>query len=80
MDVENTMDIRVELQPDDPVLTDIINISKHDHVSEQEALVRSLKIFYPEVALHMNLCEKNLLKTGLLKKDPLKNVNKGGSK
>ena len=62
MNVEITTKIRVELQNDDPIMMDIINISKHDGVSEQEALTRSLKIFYPEVSLRP---DENFLTQGV---------------
>jgi len=65
MNVETTTDLHVELQPDDPVMMDIMNISKHDNVSELEALTRSLKIFYPEVALRIKPCKKKFSKAGV---------------
>jgi len=77
MNVETKMKLRVELQPDDPVMMDIMNISKHDNVSEQEVLTRSLKIFYPEVALRIKPCEKKLLKRGLDKEGLTEGVKKG---
>ena len=48
MTVKNTTKIQIGLREDDPVMEDIGEISKHDNISEQEAVNRALTIFLPE--------------------------------
>jgi len=57
-------------------MLDIMNISTHDNVSEQDALNYVLKNFYPGASLHLKPCEKNLPRGGLHKEGLFKGVDK----
>ena len=48
MTIKSTTNMQIEIRKDEAVMSDISEIAKHDNVTEQEALRRSLQIFLPE--------------------------------